>query len=148
MSYGLEAFGIGSFGGADFVVLDQNPIDGAIDINRLPTISFLLSSNSGDITLSSITLTANSIPLITAGVFTANATGIIDASNPSQVIVTAIVTHAFSPLSLVSVVVSAMNASSQTLVSGTSWSFTVGASIVVFNNYIIRAFERVFRVGS
>lgn len=147
MSYGLEQYGVGSWGGSDFIVIDHFPIDNSVGNNRLSTISFTLSSQSGNVILSSINLTANGTPLIVNGVFTLNATGTINNTNPLSVQVTATVTHAFAPFAVVSVLVSATNTSNDIPISGTTWLFGVDGTLVLFSNYVVRRFERVERVG-
>jgi hypothetical protein len=147
MSWGLEQYGPASWGGSDFVVINHFPADNSTGNNRLSTINFTLYSQSGNVTFSSINLTANGIQLILNGAFTPNATGTIDNSNPASVNVSATLTHALAPFTLVNVVVSAINASAQTPVSGTTWSFTVDGTLILFSNYIVRKFERVLRIG-
>jgi len=149
MSYGIQQWGLGSWGGSDFVVLNHVPVDNSTGISRRPTISFALVSQSGNVTINTINLTINSTQLIVNGVFTSSASGTINASNPANVIVTALVLHALAPFTAVTVVVDAQNTSLQhPASSGTSWQFVVNNAQGQFSNYIIRKFERVFRVGS
>ena len=145
MSYGIEQWGLGSWGGSDFVVTDHIPSDLSTGVSRLPLIGFVLFSQSGNIVLSSINLTVNGIPLITSGAFTIAATGTIDNTNPAAVQVTAQTLHEFAPFELVTVVVSAINTSNQPPTIGNTWQFNVDNTIHTFQTYIIRKFERVFR---
>ena len=46
MSWGIEQYGIGSWGGADFTLLEQTPTDGSTNVARQPVISFLLVSQT------------------------------------------------------------------------------------------------------
>jgi hypothetical protein len=148
MSYGIERWGIGSWGGSDFIVTNHVPPDNSTGISRTPTISFALISQSGNILVNTINLIANNIPLIVNGTFTANATGTINISNPTNVIVTANVIHAFSPFTTVTVAVDAQNAAMAHPASGITWQFVVNNIIGQFSNYIMRKFERVFRVNA
>lgn len=144
MSYGLEQYGIGSWGGSDFVVNNHIPSDLSTGINRLPIIGCILFSQSGNVVLASINLSVNGIALITNGVFTSSATGTIDATNPAAVQLTTQVLHEFAPLELVTVTVSALNTSNQAPTSGTTWQFNVDNTIHTFQTHIVRKFERVF----
>lgn len=153
MSYGLEKWGLGGWGGADFAVTNHVPVDGVTGIQRAPMISFTIASQNGNINLSSINLTVNGnssgmYALIINGVFTSYATGTINFSDPLNVIVTANIIHAFSPLEIVTVTVDAANTQNERPASGTTWQFTVNSDIHTFVNYIVRGFQRVFRVGS
>lgn len=148
MSYGLEQYGIGSWGGSDFVVDNHIPSDSSTGVSRLPLIQFTLFSQSGNIVVDTINLTVNGVSFITAGVFTTAATGTIDNTDPAQVNITAQTIHGFSPLQLVTVVVSALNTSNQPPVIGSMWQFTVDNTIHNFQTYVVRAFERILRVGS
>jgi len=148
MSYGIANWGTGSWGGADFVVIDHIPIDDATDVNRVATISFILYSQINNVVNNSINLIANGVYLIQNGNFTDNATGSIDSADPLSVIVTATVTHAFSPFELVNIEVSALNAANESPALGTTWSFTVNNTLSLFSNYIVRRFERVSRVNA
>lgn len=156
MSYGIQSWGTGGWGGADFIVINHIPFDNSIGINRLPIISFTLLSQSGSVITSSINLTIIvnmvSIPLIINGVFTANASGTINASVPTIVNVTAQILHSLAPFSIVNVVVAALanstlNSPSLSPASGTTWLFAVDNTLTLFSNYIVRRFERVLRVG-
>ena len=145
MSYGIEQWGIGSWGGSDFVVNNHIPSDFAIGVSRLPIIGCVLFSQSGNVTLASINLSVNGVALITNGIFTIAATGTIDSTNPAAVQITAQVLHEFAPLELVTVVVSAVNASNQPPTIGNTWQFNVDNTIHTFQTHIVRKFERVFR---
>jgi hypothetical protein len=145
MSYGIEQWGIGSWGGSDFVVTSHIPSDLSTGVSRLPIIGFILSSQSGNVVLGSIRLFVNGIELIHDGYFTNAATGTIDTTNPSQVQVTAQVLHEFAPFELVTVVVTALNTSNEPPTLGNVWQFTVDNAIHTFQCYIVRKFERVFR---
>jgi hypothetical protein len=147
LSYGIELYGGGSYGGANFQVVAQIPPDGSIGIVRIPVISFTLSSQSGNVILSSISLTLNGISFITGGNFTSNAVGTIDPTDPINVKITAITLHAFSPLAIVIVVVDAINVSNEHPVLGQTWQFTVDNTIFNFTNYVVRGFERVLKLG-
>lgn len=146
MSYGIEQWGIGSWGVGDFIVTDHIPGDLATSINRLPLISFVLSSQSGNVVLASINLTVNNIALITNGIFTTAATGTIDDTDPSAVQVMAQVLHEFAPLELVIVVVAALNTSNEPSTVGNTWQFNVDDTIHIFTMYVVRGFERIFRI--
>lgn len=148
MSYGIEQWGIGSWGGSDFVCTSHIPSDLSTGVSRLPIIGFILSSQSGNVVLSSINLTVNGVPLIVNGAFTIAATGTIDNTNPAAVQVTAQVVHEFAPLELVTVVVTALNTSNQPPTIGNVWQFIVDNTIHSFQCYIVRKFERVFRTGA
>lgn len=148
MSYGVEQWGIGSWGGSDFVVTNHTPSDFSTNVGRLPIIGCVLLSQSGNVVLASINLTANGVSLITNGAFTVAATGTIDNTNPSAVQITAQLIHEFSPLEIVTIVVSAVNTANQPPIIGNIWQFTVDSTIHSFQNYIVRKFERVFRVGA
>lgn len=148
MSYGLEQYGIGSWGGSDFTVIDHIPSDNSTGISRLPIVGCTLSSQSGSVVLASINLSVNGTALITNGVFTLAATGTIDSSNPASVIITAQVLHEFAPFELVTVLVSALNTSNEPPTSGTTWQFNVDNVIHNFQTHIVRAFERVLRTGA
>lgn len=145
MSYGIEQWGTGRWSGADFIVTDHVPSDSAFSIDRLPLISFTLLSQNGNITLASINLTVNGSSLITNGIFTDLAAGTIDSTNPTAVKIAAQTLHAFAPLEIITVIVSALNASNQAPTLGSTWQFMVDDTIHMFQNYIIRKFERVFR---
>lgn len=149
MSYGIGSWGTGSWGGADFIVQNHIPFDNSINVSRTPTISFELSSLGNTINTSTINLSANGIQLITNGIFTSKAVGIINSADPNNTIVSASVIHAFSPLSIITVVVDAQNSANEhpSPVTAT-WQFTVSDAIATFSTYIVRGFERVFRVGS
>jgi hypothetical protein len=151
MSYGLEAWGVASYGGSDFIVSDHFPFDNSTGINRLPTISFVLASQGSNVTISSInlviTINGTSIQLITNGLFTSNAIGTINASNPTNVIVSATLLHALAPLDVVNVNVVATNTFNQTPIEG-AWQFTVNSAIATFLVYIVNAFQKVLRVGT
>lgn len=153
MSYGLEKWGLGGWGTADFIVTNHIPVDNITGVQRAPTIMFTLASQSGTINLSSINLTVNGnssglYNIVTNGAFTSYATGTINFSDPLNVIVTANIIHAFSPLEIVTVTVDAITAQNEHPASGTTWQFTVDNTIHTFTNYIVRGFQRVFRVGS
>lgn len=148
MSYGLSGYGISGWGGSDFDVINHIPVDNSTNVSRTPIISFTLSSQSGNVVLSSINLTANGISLIINGVFTSNAIGIIDNTNPANVNVSATVTHSYGPLSVVVIVVDALNTSNSHPAVGVTWQFTVSSATTLFQNYIVRKFERVFRINS
>lgn len=148
MSWGISSYGISSWGGADFVVINQFPPDDSVGAARLTTISFTLSSLGSDIDVSSINLTANGVDLIINGVFTSNATGSIDDTNLLSVNVIATVTHAFAPLTLVSIVVEALNDTGGSPVSGDSWNFTVDSTAYSFLTYIVNNFERILKVDT
>ncbi len=147
MSYGIQAWGLGSWGGSDFSVTNHVPFDNSTGNLRLTTISFTLFSQSGAVDAYSINLTANGIYLVQDGYFTDDATGAIDLTNPSLVNVVATVTHAFDPLELVLVEVSAINATSVSPSLGTTWQFTVNDTQYNYINYISNRFEKVLRVG-
>lgn len=147
MSYGIEQYGIGSWGGSDFTVTDHIPSDLSIGVSRLPIIGCVLFSQSGNIVLASINLSANGIPLITNGIFTAVATGSIDSTNPAAVQIIAQVLHEFAPLQEVTVVVSALNTSNEPPSIGNVWSFFVDNTIHNFQTHIVRKFERVLKAG-
>jgi len=147
MSYGIQSWGTGSWGGSDFAITNHIPSDNSVGVNRLTTISFTLYSQSGNVIPSSINLTANGVPLITSGAFTIFATGNINNTDPAIVNVTATVTHAFAPFQVVTVLVSALNASSVPPVLGTTWQFTTDNQLMEFSNYIVNRFEKVLRIN-
>jgi len=148
MAWGIQSWGVGSWGGADFIVTNHFPIDNSTGNNRLSTIAFTLLSQSGNVTLSSINLTANGVPLITAGIFTEHATGSINNTNPLSVNVAATVTHAFAPYAIVTVLITAFNTSGeQPLANTATWLFAVDNTLYLFSSYIVRRFEKVLRVG-
>lgn len=148
MSYGIEQWGKGSWGGFDFIATNHIPSDFSSNIARAPSISFTLVSQSGNVTLASINVSTNSISLITNGVFTIKAIGTIDDSDPASVNININILHEFASFELIVVVVSAINASNQSLTLGNTWQFTVDNTIHSFQNYIVRGFERVFAVNS
>jgi hypothetical protein len=150
MSYGLENWGTDGWGGADFIATNHVPLDNTTNISRTPTISFSLISQNGPITIfgtSGIQLTANSIPLIVDGYFTANATGSINFTDPINVSVIAHVLHSFSPLTTVSVVVDTIDTANQHP-SEATWQFIVSSGIHTFTNYVVRGFQRILRVAT
>lgn len=148
MSFGFGGYGLSPYGGNDFDIEDHYPIDGSTGNDRLSTISFKLVSPTFTITLSTINLVANSIALITDGIFTTEAAGTIDNTDPYNVVITATLIHAYAPLTLVNVSATALNTNNDTPVIGTTtWSFMVDDTIQTFNTYIMRGFQRVFRVA-
>lgn len=147
MSYGLQTWGLGSWGGSDFVVNNHIPSDSTVGTSRLPSIQFTLFSQSGNVVLASINMTVNGTAFITNGVFTSAATGTIDDTNPAEVDVTVQTIHEFAPLALITVVVAAINTSNQPPTIGNTWQFTVDDTIHVFQTHISRKFERVFGVN-
>jgi len=147
MSYGLEQYGLGSWGGGNFIVINQVPTDLSVGVNRLPLISCTLSSQS-DVVLASINLSVNGIALITNGIFTTAASGSIDSTNLREVQIVGQVLHEFAPLEQVIVTVTAVNTSNEPPTNGNVWSFFVDDTIHTFQMHIVRAFERVLRVNS
>lgn len=143
MSYGIQSYGISGFGSSDFIVKDHIPADDSIGINRNPIIQFTLASGDGNIILATINLITNGIQLILNGVFTSNSTGIINSTDPANVIVQANVIHAFSPFTTVNVNVSANNAVMALPTSGTNWKFNVSGNINEYPASILRGFERI-----
>lgn len=148
MSWGTESWGIGSWGGADFIITNHVPFDNSTGNPRLTTIGFTLLSQSSDIDIYSINLTANGISLIEDGYFTSDATGAIDNTNPKAVNVVATVTHSFAPLEVVVIEVLALNIASVAPSLGTTWQFTVDDVNKTYINYISNRFGRVLRVAS
>lgn len=148
MSYGIESYGLGGWGGSDFIVADHNPFDGSTNISRIPTISFTLSSQNGNVNLGSIALTANGIGLMTGGAFIAGkAFGTINSTDPANVVVSATLLYTLNPLATISVVVSALNATNSSAIDNT-WQFITSGATTTFLTSVVRGFERVFRVGS
>ncbi len=147
MSWGDTLYGIGSWGDPDFTVINQVPADGYVNASRTPTISFTLSSTSNAILVNYINVAVNGIEMITNGLFTDAASGTIDSSDTNAINVSIDILQAFAPLTLVLVVVSALNVANQTPTSGTMWSFTVDAISNTFTTYIVRGFQRVFNGG-
>ena len=147
MGWGDSSYGLSSWGSADFIVTDHSPADDSTGAPRLTTISFTLASGSANVDISSINLTADGIQLIVGGLFTSNATGTINNTDPMVVHIAATVTHAFPALEVVLVVVDALTVTNQAPVSGTTWEFTVSNTITIFPNYIVNRFEKVLRVS-
>ena len=147
MAWGIGRYGLGPWGSGDFTVINHAPADNSTGNPRLTTISFTLSTLIDPIDLSTIDLTVNSVPLITNGVFTANAMGTINAVSSILVNVTATVTHAFAPLEVVTVVVAALTFTLDAPGSGTTWQFTVNDTTITASNYIVNRFEKVLRVN-
>ena len=147
MSWGLGSYGLVGWGGADFIIADHNPFDGSTGISRIPTITFTLSSQNGDVVLSSIDLTANGVDLITDGCFTGQAFGTINSTDPANVVVSATLLYTLNPLTTISIVVDAVNSTNSSAVDNT-WQFTTSGATTTFITSIVRGFERVFGVGS
>lgn len=146
MSYGIGLWGTGGWSGESFIVTDQIPTDGAINVARQPTIAFLLSSDTYTVDLSTINLTVNGVNYITNGVFTIDATGIINSTDPNNVQITATPIQSFASLALVTIIVSAQNINSESPTNGTTWSFTVSAAVRQFITYVARGFDRIARL--
>lgn len=148
MSYGISSYGISSYGGSSFTIIDHIPFDNAVGIDRNPTVSFTLLSEGSPIALSSINLTLNSIAMITNGIINPIATGTINSSDPNAVTVDITVSSAFAPLAVVSVQIDVLNNDNSGPSNGASWQFTVGNGVTQFTTYVVRAFERIFKVAS
>ena len=146
MSWGIGSYGISSWGGSDFIVSAHNPFDGSTGISRIPTISFTLSSQNGNVVLGSISLTANGVALITAGSFTGQSFGTIDATDPANVVVSATLLYTLNPLTTISIEVNALNSTNSAAVDNT-WQFTTNGATTTFITSIVRSFERINRVG-
>jgi hypothetical protein len=147
MSWGIGGWGISSWSGSSFYIANHVPFDNAINVDRLPTISFTIVSPDSAVNISTINLTTNGVQLIVNGAFTAFATGTIDNSDPNNVQVTANVIHAYSRLEDVSVLVNASNGNNEIPASGTTWQFVVENEVFTFLNHIVRKFERVLRIN-
>lgn len=146
MSYGIQQWGLSGWGSATFSAVNHFPNDGAVNIIRMPTISFTLLSQSGDVELISINLYANGIALIMNGIFTSYATGTINDADPQAVIVTATVTNMYTKSASVNIIVNALNSSNQIALNGT-WQFITDNNSNTFFTYINRSFQRILKVS-
>ena len=145
MSFGTTSFGATLFGGGgtDFSVTNQSPTPNLTTVSRKPTISFNIYSSATNIDTNSINVIVSGIAFITNGIFTSNATGVINTTSLTNIIITMTSADTFLPATEITVDVEAKTVANDILEINNVWHYVTTPSINIENTHISRSFNKI-----